>query len=101
MLGLLQWVNRGTISIAFYMEQLWGISMSNISIDNLIMRDDNHLQLCRSIFKVLHCNLLWVMKVEDGLLNMLTTDQPILQHYWDEKYYLNDPSLQNKINNVY
>ena len=75
--------------------------MNYININNLIIRDDNHAQLCKKMFKVLNCNLLWVMKVEGGILKMLTTDQPILEYYWDEKYYLHDPSLENKPNNDY
>jgi len=64
-----------------------------ICTDGMMIYDDQHHNLCDVMFKVLNCHLLWVMNFNSNVLSMLVTDKSILQHYWDKKYYLNDPNL--------
>lgn len=65
--------------------------------ENLIIHNDNYYTLCKSVFRVLGCHALWIMNLENNSLNMLATDQAILTHYWDKKYYLHDPTLEKAV----
>lgn len=64
--------------------------------DSFILKD-NYLTIYKEIFKVLNCNALWIIRVINDSLNLFVTDQSILEYYWDKKYYLYDPSFNNKI----
>ena len=58
----------------------------------------DELELCNLVLKILKCNSLWIMKQNGDFLNISVTDKAILQHYFDKKYYLGDPSLDSSIN---
>ncbi len=66
-----------------------------MNVEDYIMTDEKQRELCKIIFKILNCHLLWVMHTRKGLLNLLVTDSSIFEHYWDKKYYLNDPHILN------
>lgn len=68
-----------------------------MNTDSFLICDENHEKLCKIMFKVLNCNLLWVMNLNNNLLTMLVTDNAILEHYWDKKYYLQDPNINIKL----
>ncbi len=67
-----------------------------MNTNDFLIQDHTHRQLCTLILKMLNCNLLWIMNLERNSLNMLVTDQSVLGHYWDKKYYLDDPNLTVK-----
>jgi hypothetical protein len=64
-----------------------------MNIDKFLMNDDNYHKLCKKIFKILNCNILWVMSVKGNLLYLEVSDKHILEYYWDKKYYLHDPNI--------
>ncbi len=64
-----------------------------MNVDNCLITDKKHSELCKLILTVLNCNVLWVINVNKGLLTVLASDAPILEHYWDKKYYLQDPNI--------
>lgn len=64
-----------------------------MNLENFLMPLEIQQPLCKDIFKVLTCNLLWVMKLDNKKLSMFITDKFILEHYWRKKYYLQDPNL--------
>ncbi|HXH54242.1 MAG TPA: hypothetical protein VNK03_00640 [Gammaproteobacteria bacterium] len=70
-----------------------------MKIDKLFIYDNIDQQLCKDIFKVLSCNSLWIMNLNNDVLNMVVTDQSIWGDYWDKKYYLHDPILNAESNN--
>lgn len=57
---------------------------------------DSHRVFYKNIFKLLNCDLLWVIKIDNERLKILATDLEILKYYLDEKYYLNDPHINSK-----
>ncbi len=61
-----------------------------MNVENCLITSDEHRELCKIILKILNCNVLWIMNVEDRLLRLVATDSSILQYYWDKKYYLQD-----------
>lgn len=67
-----------------------------MNIDNFIMGEDNEAKHYKSLFKVLHCHVLWVMNLNHDLFTMLATDRAVLEHYWDKKYFLQDPNIHIK-----
>ena len=62
----------------------------NNNMNNSQLSDDN-IDKCKEVFKLLNCNLLWIMHSNNDSLEILSTDQSILKHYINEKYYLYDP----------
>jgi hypothetical protein len=71
-----------------------------MSVDSFRILGGEHQQLCKTMFDVLSCNLMWIMQLENGVLKMLVTDRSILQHYWENKYYLSDPNISTQANNT-
>ena len=65
-----------------------------MKINHSLICNDDHIKLCKMMFKILNCNLLWVIYLNN---NILVTDQHVLEHYVDKKYYLNDPNINAKI----
>jgi hypothetical protein len=70
-----------------------------MNTDSFLICDENHEKLCKIMFKVLNCNLLWIMNLNNNQLTMLVSDSVILDHYWDKKYYLQDPNINIKRDN--
>lgn len=70
-----------------------------MKIDKLFIYENNYQQLCEDIFKVLNCNSLWIMNLNNDVLNIAVTDQSIWGDYWDKKYYLHDPTLNTESSN--
>ena len=68
-------------------------------IDKIFIYENKYQQLCKDIFQVLNCNSLWIMNLNNDVLNMVVTDQSIWGDYWDKKYYLHDPTLNTEYNN--
>lgn len=65
------------------------------------MLSNNHNNLCKAIFKILSCNLLWIIYFDnDNKLRILPTDVYILNYYLEKKYYLYDNNIKFKLNNV-
>lgn len=62
-------------------------------MNKFLISDNNLINLCKIIFKILNCNVLWVIYLNK---NILVTDTHILEHYIDKKYYLTDPNIQAK-----
>lgn len=62
-------------------------------IDKFVIYDTNQKKIYQLIFKILNCNAFWMIHVKDNALRMLVTDRHILEHYWDKKYYRQDPAL--------
>ena len=56
--------------------------------------DNVKLELCKVALKVLNSSSLWIMRRDTNFFNITVTDKSILQHYFDQKYYLIDPSIQ-------
>jgi len=71
-----------------------------MNIENFVMDDDSNAKYYKTLFKVFHCNVLWVMNVNNHLLTMLATDKAVLEHYCDKKYYLHDPNINIKKNKL-
>lgn len=63
--------------------------------NNFKVLGDNYSGVCQTLFKMLDCNALWIMHANPNgdSLNIQVTDKAILDHYWDKKYYLQDPSV--------
>ena len=61
-----------------------------MNIENCLITNEEHRELCKIILKLLNCNVLWVMNVENRLLRLVATDSSILQYYCDKQYYLQD-----------
>ena len=51
--------------------------------------------LCQKMFKILHCNALWIMKSDGYSLTVLVSDNMVWKHYWDKKCYLVDPNIKD------
>lgn len=68
-----------------------------MTIDNCIIIDARYESAYKKMLKVLNCNALWVMCLDNKLLNVLVTDKFLWEHYWDKKYYLQDPTIQIKL----
>lgn len=64
-----------------------------MNIDNCLITDKMHCELSKVILKVLNCNAFWFMNIDNIQLKILATDTTILKHYWDKKYYLQDPNI--------
>lgn len=64
-----------------------------MKINTILIHDPKHNQLCKRIFKLLNCNLLWIILGHHDMSNIFVTDTSILEHYYCKKYYLHDPSL--------
>ena len=62
------------------------------AMQSFLIIDDSYNKLCKIIFKVLSCNLLWVIHLNNISVDMLATDRSILDHYLEKKYYLQDPN---------
>lgn len=71
-----------------------------MNMDNCLITDKKHSELCKVILKVLNCNVLWVININKGLLAILASDAPILEHYWDKKYYLQDPNISIETHSI-
>lgn len=72
-----------------------------MNIDDVIMADNHYYKLSKNMFKMLNCNSLWVMNIDNkNLLTMLVTDKSILEHYWAKKYYLQDPNIESTLNDI-
>lgn len=68
------------------------------TINKYLISENKHNKLCRIIFKVLGCNVLWVINLNNNSLDMLATDHDILDYYLDKKYYLCDPNVSLELN---
>ena len=66
----------------------------NIKIKTFLI-DDSSNKLCKMIFKVLHCNLLWVINLKNNAVYFIATDAFLLKHYCEKKYYLHDPNVNS------
>jgi hypothetical protein len=77
-----------------------------MSINNLQVPLEKQ-ESCRAILEVLNCNLLWIINPTYSSLNIIATDQCILNHYISNGYYLYDPNAvirsyeKNKLNLQY
>jgi|GEM_PF-1834199 len=68
-------------------------------IKSLLISNENNYKLCKIIFKILNCNLLWIIiRPNNNLFNVFVTDQHIFEHYFDKKYYLHDPNINVESN---
>jgi hypothetical protein len=65
-----------------------------MNIEQISIIDGKELELCKVALKVLNCSSLWVMSRNTNFFNIAVTDKAILQHYFDKKCYLIDPSIQ-------
>lgn len=62
-------------------------------IDKFVIYDTNHKKIYQIIFKILHCHALWIFHLKDNHLKVMVSDRSIWEHYWDKKYYQQDPNL--------
>ncbi len=65
-----------------------------MNIEQIKMINSNELELCKVGLKILNCSSLWIMSRNANFFNITVTDKAILQHYFDKKCYLIDPSIQ-------
>jgi hypothetical protein len=65
-----------------------------MNIERIEIVNGNELELCKAALKFLNCSSLWVMRRDANFFNIAVTDKAILQHYFDKKCYLMDPSIQ-------
>lgn len=73
---------------------------TNIKIINKYLLSDNNQnnKLCKIIFNILGCNVLWIINIKNSSLDLVATDCHILDHYLEKKYYLYDPNINLQIN---
>lgn len=64
-----------------------------MNINSCLITDQKSCELCKKILRLLSCNVLWVMHVDNDRLMVLATDPSILEHYWNQKYHLRDPNI--------
>lgn len=69
------------------------------NINKYLITYNEHNKLCKVIFKILSCNVLWIINLSNKSLHVLATDHDILNYYIDKKYYLSDPSIKLESNN--
>ncbi|HXH55378.1 MAG TPA: hypothetical protein VNK03_06540 [Gammaproteobacteria bacterium] len=65
-----------------------------MDIEQIKIINGNDLELCKVALKILNCCSLWVIRRNANFFNIAATDKAILQHYFDKKCYLIDPSVQ-------
>lgn len=68
------------------------------TINKYLISDNKNNKLCKIIFKILGCNVLWIININNSSLDLVATDCHILDHYLEKKYYLYDPNISLQIN---
>jgi hypothetical protein len=68
-----------------------------MNIEQIRIIDGDELELCKVALRILNCNSLWLMRQNSEFFNISVTDKAILQHYFDKKCYLIDPSIQTTL----
>lgn len=72
---------------------------SMISVEQFKIIDNDVVNLYKGSFRVLSCNLLWIIvRKSNDFLHLSVTDNAILQHYFDNEYYIKDPEIQFPLN---
>lgn len=68
-----------------------------MNTDGCVALNDTKYSVCKSIFKLLKCNVLWMMKFCNNTVSIAVTDRSIWDHYVNKKYYLQDPTIINAV----